>query len=1228
MIKVILIVFLLLIQTEFILVKSSKSDLISSIVVSLDLPQSGRFDDLYLVNQHSQRKKFIFLDKNNRIKSTIENNVEGIIQIRLQYNSNLSIKWLSTSAKVNLTQKSNDEIIDTILSAQPATPSQEFNVDLGQLKEAHSKLLLDIIGRFNIEEFSLIYDDDFLEEIDYLRPLVLYERNDLLKISPLRKNKVLDKVLRLAHKQAKNIIVCASQFTINYLIRLDVFHKLSNHQLTWYFLIKKSPHLLSDHYDDQYRSDSSKLSSFLTKNLARLGYMRSIWIYPSANGNEEDLSTFNYSLPSVVSHLISLTLNAIKVSDISTLSRRDLIKSLVTTNNNRYRKYGLSLRKIPRQLATCYLSLNLTYEATTHLIDSATDTYPSIKTYQLIGYWTWLSPSSDPTFPTQLSMESDHFSLPATHANNMDSLNISSDHYNSNSNTQQTDQAKPLDKLALMSASSSLIGDNSINVNNKSRHIVLVTIEFPPFIMKRVSENGTVEWYGYCIDFFQELVRQLPYKLTYEIYQSADDRFGAKMTVNHQVPPRGGQSTSMQPVKRWNGLVGELQTGRAHVALAPMAVMAERELVIDYTVPFYDLVGIQILLKRPVVPSQWFKFLTVLEDEVWLFITLAYFVTSFIMYLFDRLSPYSQHNKSRIQRLRQKRQLQQQLHQQQLHQQQQQPLTQPPQLTTLDSGQRRSSVAMTIENDRVQPLQRDHKLTAHVSRRRRPSNTSLSTLKSLAGGDKNPPMKNNVNDYHSGQHSRKQSRAQALDHNYWPAYRHAAYYDGDSSDDEARPDFGLRDSLWFCITSMTPQGGGEAPQNLSGRIVAGAWWLFCFIIIASYTANLAAFLTVSRLDIPIESLDDLAGQYKIKYAPVDGTATRNYFERMAYIEERFYNIWKEISLNDSLSEFERAKFAVWDYPISDKYTKIWAQIQQTGMPVNAFAGLKRVQDSNNIDDGFALLADANFVKYAAMTDCTLKSVGEEFSRKPIALGVKKGETKLRDDLSLAILKLINQRFMEVLREKWWTNNPNRLQCNTNQDSEGISIDNIGGVFVIIFVGVIISFLALAFEQCYYKNKMNDTIETTGRIDNEQTIISDIQTTNSSRWNGDLEQIVSSFKDQQSDAIVKISTLTIDHSRPASPDSIDRQVSKSMMAHITSSNQCNQNNRINQGRSLSQNNNPTTQEKPLDHPSPVLLDTTTLKTLGPNGPQNRKVTSIRPIKSIKPKLPRLSVQTQT
>lgn len=34
-----------------------------------------------------------------------------------------------------------------------------------------------------------------------------------------------------------------------------------------------------------------------------------------------------------------------------------------------------------------------------------------------------------------------------------------------------------------------------------------------------------------------------------------------------------------------------------------------------------------------------------------------------------------------------------------------------------------------------------------------------------------------------------------------------------------------------------------------------------------------------------------------------------------------------MSLNDSMNEVERSKLAVWDYPVSDKYTKIWQSMQ-------------------------------------------------------------------------------------------------------------------------------------------------------------------------------------------------------------------------------------------------------------------------------------------------------------
>ena len=56
-------------------------------------------------------------------------------------------------------------------------------------------------------------------------------------------------------------------------------------------------------------------------------------------------------------------------------------------------------------------------------------------------------------------------------------------------------------------------------------------------------------------------------------------------------------------------------------------------------------------------------------------------------------------------------------------------------------------------------------------------------------------------------------------------------------------------------------------------MVAGMWWFFTLIMISSYTANLAAFLTVERMESPIESAEDLAKQHTIKYGCVKGGST-------------------------------------------------------------------------------------------------------------------------------------------------------------------------------------------------------------------------------------------------------------------------------------------------------------------------------------------------------------------
>ena len=65
---------------------------------------------------------------------------------------------------------------------------------------------------------------------------------------------------------------------------------------------------------------------------------------------------------------------------------------------------------------------------------------------------------------------------------------------------------------------------------------------------------------------------------------------------------------------------------------------------------------------------------------------------------------------------------------------------------------------------------------------------------------------------------------------------------------------------------------------MSGRIVASAWSLFTLILISSYTANLAAFLTIERMHTPIESVEELAAQSEIKYGTIESGSTLAFFK--------------------------------------------------------------------------------------------------------------------------------------------------------------------------------------------------------------------------------------------------------------------------------------------------------------------------------------------------------------
>ena len=60
------------------------------------------------------------------------------------------------------------------------------------------------------------------------------------------------------------------------------------------------------------------------------------------------------------------------------------------------------------------------------------------------------------------------------------------------------------------------------------------------------------------------------------------------------------------------------------------------EKVIDYTVPYYDMVGFTFLIRKVKQSTDIWKFINVIEPEVWYCILGAYFLSSLLLWVFDR----------------------------------------------------------------------------------------------------------------------------------------------------------------------------------------------------------------------------------------------------------------------------------------------------------------------------------------------------------------------------------------------------------------------------------------------------------------------------------------------------------------------------------------------------------------------------------------------------------------
>ncbi|KAG8230219.1 hypothetical protein J437_LFUL010847 [Ladona fulva] len=241
----------------------------------------------------------------------------------------------------------------------------------------------------------------------------------------------------------------------------------------------------------------------------------------------------------------------------------------------------------------------------------------------------------------------------------------------------------------------------------------------------------------------------------------------------------------------------------------------------------------------------------------------------------------------------------------------------------------------------------------------------------------------------------------------------------------------LSSAIWFAWGVLLNSGIGEGtPRSFSARVLGMVWAGFAMIIVASYTANLAAFLVLERPKTKLTGINDARlrnTMENLTCATVKGSAVDMYFRRQVELSNMY-----------------------------------------------------RTMEGNNYDTAEDAIRDVKAgsrLEFEAAMDCELVTAGELFGRSGYGVGLQKG-SPWTDAVTLAILDFHESGFMERLDNKWVLQQGDGAgvmgsHCDGANTSEKtpntLGLKNMAGVFILVAAGVLGGVALIVIEVAYKKH---------------------------------------------------------------------------------------------------------------------------------------------------------------
>ncbi|XP_074647409.1 glutamate receptor ionotropic, NMDA 1-like isoform X3 [Tubulanus polymorphus] len=243
----------------------------------------------------------------------------------------------------------------------------------------------------------------------------------------------------------------------------------------------------------------------------------------------------------------------------------------------------------------------------------------------------------------------------------------------------------------------------------------------------------------------------------------------------------------------------------------------------------------------------------------------------------------------------------------------------------------------------------------------------------------------------------------------------------------------LSSAMWFAWGVLLNSGIGEGtPRSFSARVLGMVWAGFAMIIVASYTANLAAFLVLDRPEASITGIDDARlrnPQKDFTYGSVRGSSVLAYFKHRVELST-MYRTMEEFNSNTPEEAIQKVK----------------------KKKLNAF------------------IWDSTRLEYEASKDCDLVTVGELFGRSGFGIGLRR-KSPWVNRISLKILNMHERGSMEKLDTKWILVEPTSQECKEGDQSPAtLGLTNMAGVFMLVAGGIIAGVFLIFIEIAYKRHR--------------------------------------------------------------------------------------------------------------------------------------------------------------